>query len=439
MLGLSQYPDIRHSDSARDLPIFSDDDYITKVQALRSAMSMARTVYSIASVSRFSDETTNRISRKRGYFETYKVRLRWILRKSWEVHVPFAPSQASTDNANRINALYIDEIVWLYNEVAVTCLLQGHLIDGISHARQAIHINRKIEGNASGGRMHNMLSLNLAIMQIERGRLKSARTRLKEIIATENLKIKNEIVATENPNNKNEIIATGKPNNKKVCSLACGYLAIVHHLSGQHQEARDLLNSTIDNLAFQGEERAVAILRNHLASLLARENTEAALDLINDARELAESGGHEDIRHRILLTEIGLSQSNNPHSTERNMQNRIRLTEIEEYAQMMGISSLLVDVLHLKANILLNSGDTSTSGKLMIRAMAIARRYGMTLRVNSIMTNYARVLISRRRIESALRLLNSSLDMAKRCEYSTEVVRIHDAMSDAQQYIVDGH
>jgi len=306
MLGLSQYPDIRHSDAARDLPIFSNDNVITKVQALRAAMSMARTVYSIAAVSRFSDETTGlKIIRKRGYFETYKVRLRWILRKSWAVHEPATRFENPVADQKRINALYLDEIVWLYNEVAVTCLVQGSLLDGIGHARQALFINSKIEGNAPGGRMHNMLSLNLAIMQIERGRLSSAKRRLIEIRNTE------------------------KPYNKKVYSLAMGYLALISQLTGQHQYAQEEFTLSIEQLRHHGEDRALALMQHHLARLVARENPKRAVRLLKDARELAESGGHEDVRHRILLSEVWVSQLSNTNDTEKTQQDRIKLRDTE--------------------------------------------------------------------------------------------------------------
>ena len=97
----------------------------------------------------------------------------------------------------------------------------------------------------------------------------------------------------------------------------------------------------------------------------------------------------------------------------------------------MGISSLLVETLHEQARILLNAGDTIGSGKLLTRAMAIARRNDMTLRLNSLMTLYSSILLARNRIGSARRLLESAMVMAKRSGFSLEVVRIHEVMAEA--------
>lgn len=417
LLGLSQYPDIRHEDSARAMPIFTDDDIITRVQALRAGMSLARTCFSIAAVSRFDDEMTGLdFIRKRGHFETYRVRLRWLLRKAWVVHVARdsdSDGEVSVDeeaeNLHRVNALYRDEVVWLYNEVAVTSLVQGALIEAIGYARQAIYLNRRIEGESDGGRIHNMLSLNLAIIQLERGRLQSAEVRL------------------------NSIIASDAANNKRVTLLADGYLAIIAELRGRRSETKDKLERVIEGLQVNEEDRALAIMTHHLARLVASEDIQKAQHLSRRARAYAEKGGHEDIRYRILVSEVWMSQHFEPKTSEAMQADRVKLREARRYAEVMGLPSLLVDTLHTQATMLLNAGDFSSSGRLMTKAMAIARRNDMTLRLNSIMTNYAKVLLARQRIASAKRLLSAALAMAKRCSYNIEVVRIHEVADQAER------
>ncbi len=165
---------------------------------------------------------------------------------------------------------------------------------------------------------------------------------------------------------------------------------------------------------------------HHYARLVARENSNDAQQWLKRARDYAESGGHEDVRHRILVSEVSVSQRFEDNPLSRASEDRAKLREVEGYARMMGLSSLLVDVLHLQGTMLLTVGDTIGSGRLLTRAMAIARRNDMTLRLSSIMTNYAGVLIARKRISSAKRLLNSSHMMAKRTGHSLEVVRIHN-------------
>ncbi|MEM6891427.1 MAG: SIR2 family protein [Pseudomonadota bacterium] len=406
LLGLSQYPDIRQGDSARDIPIFRDDDIITRVQALRAGLSLARNSFSISAVSRFSDDSTgSSFVRKRGYFETYRVRLRWLLRKAWEIH---EPRILNDPNNLRVNALYRDEIIWLYNEVAVTCLVQGSLVEAIGHARQAISLNTEIEGKVPGGRMYNMLSLNLAIMQLERGRLSGAERRLREICAAE---VKHQ---------------------HRVYWLASGYRALIAQLQGRQQEAEEGFKNAINNLRTDSEDRALALMYLHLGRLVARRDVVAAKRALSQARDYAETGGHEDVRHRVMVSEVWISQTFEEGKLERQQHDRIKLQEIENYARMMGMYSLLVETLHAQGRMLLESGDNSSSGKLMTRAMAIARRHDQTLRLNALMTDYAKILMARRRFGSAARLLNSALVMAKRSGYSTAVVRIHAELQAAE-------
>ncbi|MDA8747795.1 hypothetical protein N9M66_06250, partial [Litoreibacter sp.] len=355
MLGLSQYPDIRQEDAARDRSIFNDDNIITRVQALRAALSMVRGTFSIAAVSRFTNDTTGLdFTRKRGYFDTYKVRLRWILRKSWEIHTM---REAEDPKRFRVNALYRDEIIWLYNEVAVTCLVQGNLIDGIGHARQALHLNKEIEGERPGGRMHNMISLNIAIMQIDRGRLASAKRRLREIIHTED------------------------PKHRRVYHLARGYRGLITHLQGNREDAAIEFQKVMKGQSYGEEDRARAILANHYAHVIAHNDPDAAAREIDRAREYAESGGHEDIRSRIIVSEVWLRQLVQHDNQAVANDDRGKLDKIQEYARMMGMDSLLVDTLHTQARMLLLAGDSSSSGRLMTRAMAVARRNSMNLRL----------------------------------------------------------
>ncbi len=417
LLGLSQYPDIRHGDNARTVKIFNDEDSITRVQALRAALSLARTCYSIAAVSRFDrDGTGLGVIRKRGHFETYRVRLRWILRKAWEVHEPRTKLDADLEerprkiNFRRINALYVDEIVWLYNEVAVTCLVQGALAEALAHIRQAIHVNRQIEHSEDHGRMHNLLSLNCAIIQLERGHLAAAEKRLNQIVASE-----------------------GEPG-RRLSHLARGYLALITQLRGRGSEAETLMLKVIEKLEKENQDRALAIFLQHLARLVSRKDSILAQAYMNRARDYAEKGGHEDVRYRILVSEVWVSQELTPDPQDRMKRDRAKLREAEQYAEAMGIYALFVESLHAQGMILLRAGDYSRAGRLMTKAMAIARRNDMTLRLNSIMTNYAKVLLARRRIASAQRLLKASLALAKRCEYSTEVVRIHAVMDDVEEH-----
>ncbi|SDU13790.1 SIR2 family protein [Stappia sp. ES.058] len=433
LVGLSQYPDIPHAEQRFEPWIFSTDDKTTRVEALRAALTMVRSTFSVAVVSRFEDyksHPASRAARKRGYFETYKVRLRWVIRMAWELldidDLRTAIGKENGENTDQVdlqsdfrsyrpdldwrqmNALHRDEIVWLYNEAGLTCLVQGNLTDAVALLRQAIEFNRGIEGREDIGRQHNRISLNLAIVQIERGRLSAARTRLRRIRDDENVR------------------------GDRVYKLAVGYLGLIDHLMGNVDEAKRQYDETLAWSRQDDDVRASAVFLNHRARLEAAKDPVQSLLLLREARQFADSGGHEDVRRHIVLSEIRiwmLVPAGEGVSPENAMQ---RLREVEDYAELMGAPSLACEALHLRARIVLESGEASTAGKLLIRAMAIARRNAMTLRLNSAMTTYALSLLHRGRPLPAERLLYASLEMAKHSRYNSEIARVQRVLESPE-------
>lgn len=426
LVGLSQYPDIPHSEQRFEPWIFSTDDHNTRVEALRAALTMVRSTFSIAVVSRFEDYKSlpaSRAARKRGYFETYKVRLRWIIRKAWELldvndlkgAIARQTKRGSGNTVDlqtdfrayrpdldwpKMNALYRDEIVWLYNEAGLTCLVQGNLTDAVALLRQAIEFNRGIDGRENTGRQHNRISLNLAIVQIERGRLSAAQRRLRQIRDAEDVR------------------------GDRVFKLATGYLGLIDHLMGNVGKAECQYGEAIDWCRQDDDMRGAAVFLNHKARLVAARDPDESLRLLREARQFADTGGHEDVRRHIVLSDIRirmLTPVGERPSAEIAMQ---RLREVEDYADLMGAPSLACEALHLRARILLQNGEASTAGKLLIRSMAIARRNAMHLRLNSAITSYALSLLHRGRSLPAERLLYASLEMAKRSRYNSEIARV---------------
>ena len=411
MVGLSQYPDVAQSSKDDPRWLFAKASRNNKVQALRAAMSMIRSVFSIAVVSRFEDYKSvpgERERRARGYFEIYKVRLRWVLRKAWELHVPSEDGLPYQPDAifKQINALYRDEIVWLYNEVGITCLVQGNLDSAVVHLRQAAKLNREIEGKEDTGRQQSIIFLNLAVAQLERGRIEKARERL--------------LLVMEREGDLRD----------SVYHLCEGYLGLIAHLSGHRTKADTMLTSAEAFFVGRGDVRASSIFRNHLARLAKDRDVDRVLLYLKSARENAESGGHEDVRHHILVSQVNISQFMQKAPHERRAQDMATLGEIEDYAKIMGIPSLTCDANHSRARIMLDNGDNTTSGQILIKAMALARRNGLMLRLNAMMTTYARVLIRRERQLSAQRLLYASLEMAKRSHYNLEVDRIQSLLQE---------
>lgn len=123
IIGLSQYPEVPRGDDRLRPWLFTTDQVNIRVHALRLALSLARSTMSLPVFAGIDDSIdAARHHSKRGFLDTYKVRLRWLIRFSREAIHPVRPIQegagpADPEGYSHLNALYQDEIIWLYNEL----------------------------------------------------------------------------------------------------------------------------------------------------------------------------------------------------------------------------------------------------------------------------------------------------------------------------------
>lgn len=403
MVSLSQYPDIPELERDAGPRPFAKAEVEVKTQALRAALSLARATFSVASISRFADyQRMIPGSEKRGYLETYRVRLRWIIRRAWELQQEVDPDGTGE---NRFFALYLDEIVWIYNELGVTALAQGNLTDALALLRQAAEFSSRIEGSPRTGPQGNVIGLNHAIVQLERGQLHSARTRL------------------------NLIEASSTQNKGTVHYMAKGYLCVLDHLTGRNQGLADRFEEVTDYFQKRGDKRAAAILLQHRARYLRLQDHKLSARLLQTARELSETGGHEDVRHHVQIAELLLAHDQPDASGIEQADKFRQLQEIERFGRRMGIWSLQCDALQLHARVLLDQGETSNAGHLLTRSLAIANRFSMTLRGNRALTLYADLLRRRGDLKGAEAIAISSLELAKVSNFSLETVRSQSVLA----------
>lgn len=410
LVGLSQYPDVPSIEHGIEPWLFTTDNRTIRAQALRAALSLVRSTLSIAVVSKLDErlEKNRHRAQKRGHLETYRVRLRWIVRMAWYMMDDGKLKRKNYDPAEEtpwINALYRDEIVWLYNELGVTCLTQGNLTDALGYLRHAGEHNERIEGSNRAGPLFNHIDFNHAIVQFERGRFASARHRLERVKKTSAL------------------------NNKNLHWAAEGYLCVLDHVSGRHDDLDRRFRSVTLHFQDTNDDRASAILLMHRARFLFRKDPGEARKLLNLSRSLLETSGHEDVRHHVELSLIRLRHAEDQGGPVVNGKDMRVLQDIENYARSMSIWSLQADSLRLRASILLVQGETSTAGRLLVRSMAIARRYSMSLRLNSAMTDYADVLLQRGDMEGGRHIAEMSLEQANAIGYRIEADRAYRVIS----------
>ena len=179
---------------------------------------------------------------------------------------------------------------------------------------------------------------------------------------------------------------------------AKGYLCVLDHITGRTDGLAERFREVTNFFQKHNDSRAAAVFLNHRGRYLISENVDYADRCIEDARDMADTGGHEDLRHHIELSIIKLrlwKHQRQAHDAPRlaHSENLRELSAIEAYAGRMGIWSLQCDALRLRAEFLLLQGETTTAGKLLIRSMAICRRSTMRLRLNNALTIYALSLI----------------------------------------------
>ncbi|MCW2309014.1 SIR2 family protein [Rhodobium gokarnense] len=408
MVGLSQYPDVPNANQSIEPWLFTTRDVTVRIQALRAALSLARSNFSVAVVSRLAERKwPEKGGQKRGHLETYRVRLRWLIRLAWEVYEKDDSEEKGHAKTKPfpLRALYRDEIVWLYNELGVVSLAQGALTDALGFLRQAAEFNEEIEGRSYNGPIFHHIDLNHAIVQFERGQLTSSRTRL------------------------NRVMSGTKRRDCVIYYVAKGYQCLLDHVTGRFENLDDQFEGVINALQQRQATRAAAIFLIHRGRLLAGRNPKKSIRLIRQASELAETGGHEDVRQQCNLARVKFGLVNPDKVSGLQQEQLDILQEVEDYSRSMSIWSLQCDAQMLRASVLLRQGETTTAGRLLSRSMAVARRHSMGLRLNRALTLYAETLLLRGDRKGAKMLAQSSLEMAKSTGDNIETTRAQSVLS----------
>jgi hypothetical protein len=178
---------------------------------------------------------------------------------------------------------------------------------------------------------------------------------------------------------------------------------------------------------------------SHRARFLLGRDQKGAQEAIKRAMELAETGGHEDVRHHCNLISIRFSARGESTRSTTDEKGLWRLDEIDAYAVRMSMWNLQCDAVMQRETMLLEQGETTTAGRLLMRAIAIARRRSMGLRLNRATTLYAHTLLRRGDRRGACQIASSSLEMAKFWDYNLETSRAQRVLTEAESDSAPDH
>lgn len=361
---------------------------------LRASLGVVRTVFSVGVVSHFHDLGTEGLasSEPGGYFEQHRLQVRWLIEQARDLVLAGGLPQDAAPEARA--PFFPEEIVWLYNECGLFALVQGMLESAAGYFGVALRAAEKIEPTDAHGALWCRIHLNLAVADIERGRIREARKNLQVIYSIED----------ENP-----ILRL----------LARGYLALVEHYSGNSALAKTWFNEVIEDLDTFGQSRSVAIFSRHLAELCRLGGEADRVDAVRAADRAiaaATKGGHEDVRQLVRLTRVRLAMED-LLSDERDSIAR-RLDEIERYALDMGMPRLLADITYAKASHLLKLGETRHATSLACKCIQVSTANSLRLRQMTAIGLLGRICEARGFHEASRHLLNRSFALAEACDYS---------------------
>jgi tetratricopeptide (TPR) repeat protein len=398
---LNQFIDALIGYPSRSPPVPTDG--FIRARALRAALGIARTLYSLGVVARFADlPGLERPDPPRlGYFERHRLALRWMLEQAKEhdkdtdsaiknLSDAKAKAECQTERAHH-RPFYRDDIVWLYNECGVFSLAQGQLHDAGALFSMAKRGARGIEGTVVGP-IGRRIRMNSALAALERGRFGQAARDWSEIIGT--------------PDEDETVRMTAR-----------GYMGLLHHIGGDASTAMVCYDAAIARLESLKRPRPVSIFLRHRGNLL------RSLNKLGDARRdierayaTASAAGLQDL---LWLAHVELAALDIHDPQKRGDSGAIikKLEEAEKYADKMDIPRLTCHVMSVYASLLLAQGETGRAGQLVTRALRIATLNGMTLRGISFRILLASIRRARGRMEEADRIRDQALAAARRIGY----------------------
>lgn len=399
-----------------------DKEAIERIR-LRAAYGIVRSIYSVGVVSRFSThEGSGHQVPEHGYFESHRLRVRWLLRKAWELDGRWSHSNCENESpkSSIIRTFHAEEIIWMYNECGVLSLAQGRLADASALFTQARRSSQNFLEASQWGALHARIGLNAAITDIERGKLRDAELTLYQIL-----------------NDQRET--------DPLHLMAKGYLGQIAACKGDTLTAFDAFERAAKGLARIKRSRAAAIMMIHHADALRFfdpiASYDQAIELAATACNLATEGGHEDIRQTGQLTRTWLDivkTEGRATALEKDKIDR-RLDSIADYARVMSMPRLQCRVAMARAELMNSEGEFRLAAEVAQTALQFATRHDMELdKVSALSTLGAAMLqqanrsprTSRRAFNEAELLLRKARDLAYNMDFNAQVSHIEQIIAD---------
>ncbi|MEO9528297.1 SIR2 family protein [Roseibium sp.] len=305
--------------------------------------------------------------------------------------------------------LYRDEIAWLFNERALTSLIQGRIYDAIPLFRKARFIMSHRLTPTSDDKAYNAverrINLNLAIAQIERGNLALARSILADV------------------ERSSESLPRSTPS--RLMGYITGYMALCEHLGGSFEAARAGYRKSLKKFEKRRELRAIGIFKRHFGDLhLANGDLDEAERDIKLAMNAASQAQQRDIWNmaqssyaRLLIAQGKLQEAGS------------YIRQIRAYSENMGLYGLRAQTLQMEAMLLIKRGELGPAAGCAAHAIALSSRYGMRLRKLSSLVIYGEIQLSRGQKEVGIHVLRNARTEAEKLGYQLKAAQAAEVLS----------
>lgn len=254
--------------------------------------------------------------------------------------------------------LYLSELAWLYNDMAVALALEGALDDAVPTLVLAQDFARMLEPTGEGGPYRIQILLNLSHTMIERGQLREAERYLTRA--------------------SHMNVGHG---DRDLAARIDGYRAHLDHLRGNLKDASDRYAYAIKELKQVGNVRARSyffrlwgLLLIHRARLNPAQLDEAVLHL-NAARTLAGEGDYRDLEIEARIARGVLHQAFDDLASAR-----LELNAALGMAKKIGSRRLEAEAFCRLARVAKRQGDLEGACRNATRSIQIANECGLSLR-----------------------------------------------------------
>ncbi|MEA3040126.1 MAG: hypothetical protein QOE79_2639 [Sphingomonadales bacterium] len=409
------------------------------VASLRAALAVVRSYYSTTSLLTI-DRADRRASEDRdGVLLEHAERLETILnvyRKLRRARDEFRPDPHSDPDPDLgPEPFYPDDLVWILNELGVIYLAQGDLYSARRSLDQALAVNSAEVEYSSHSHNWRRITINEALLRIERGDLTGAEAVLRDVETSINVRSSDTRDANcarfdfirvyfgdlapadrscfDKSIMYEEILMTG---------LVLGHRALCQHLRGNLETADPLYKQAIAILRRLGENRAYAFFQRHYAQLYALlEPSKGSSVPLRLALAAAESVRQMDMAYHARINEAEAAWRREGSDIRKRRDAVRHLSDAVAYGALMDLHRLRIEAsIHL-AGLKLDSGDYESALDHATEAMALAARYGMTLRKINLRLLIGHILIRRGDRKSGLALIERAAEAADRFGYQRAV------------------